>query len=93
MVICRAGALTLTELAIYNKACILVPFPFAAEDHQLKNAQYYKTMGAAEIIEQKFLNKGMLDADDVVGTVLFLISDYSRYMNGQSIVIDDGFSL
>lgn len=39
------------------------------------------------------LNKGMLDADDVVGTVLFLISDYSRYMNGQSIVIDDGFSL
>ena len=61
LVICRAGALTLTELSIYNKACILVPFPFAAEDHQLKNAQYYKTKGAAEIIEQKFLNKGMLE--------------------------------
>ena len=61
LVICRAGALTLTELSIYNKACILVPFPFAAQDHQLKNAEYYKSKGAAEIVEQKFLNKGILE--------------------------------
>ena len=39
------------------------------------------------------LNKGMLNADDIVGTVVFLLSDNSRYMNGQNIVIDDGFSL
>ena len=61
LVICRAGALTLTELSIYNKACILVPFPLAAENHQLKNAQYYKSMGAAEIVEQQFLDTGMLE--------------------------------
>jgi len=39
------------------------------------------------------LNKGMLDAEDIVGAVLFLLSDQSRYINGQNIVIDDGFSL
>lgn len=37
--------------------------------------------------------KGMLDADDVVGAVLFLMSSYSAYVTGQNIVIDDGWSL
>ena len=39
------------------------------------------------------LNKGMLDAKDVSGTVLFLLSDLSEYINGQNIVVDDGFTL
>jgi len=39
------------------------------------------------------LNKGMLDGADVVGTLLFLLSDHSTYVNGQNIVVDDGFSL
>lgn len=38
-------------------------------------------------------SKGMLDNDDVVGTLLFLLSDSSRYLTGQNIVVDDGFSL
>lgn len=38
-------------------------------------------------------SKGMLDAKDIVGTVLFLISDKSKYINGQNIVVDDGWSL
>ena len=38
-------------------------------------------------------SKGMLDPTDVAGTVLFLISDQSKYINGQNIVIDDGWSL
>jgi NAD(P)-dependent dehydrogenase (short-subunit alcohol dehydrogenase family) len=37
--------------------------------------------------------KGMLDADDIVGTLIFLLSDLSQYINGQNIVVDDGFSL
>jgi len=37
--------------------------------------------------------KGMLENDDVVGTLLFLLSDSSRYLTGQNIVVDDGFSL
>ena len=39
------------------------------------------------------LNKGMLDSEDLVGTIKFLISDESKYINGQNIIIDDGFTL
>jgi putative oxidoreductase-dehydrogenase len=39
------------------------------------------------------LNKGMLDTKDISGTVLFLLSDLSEYVNGQNIVVDDGFTL
>lgn len=39
------------------------------------------------------LNKGMLDAKDILGTVLYLLSDLSEFVNGQNIVVDDGFTL
>lgn len=38
-------------------------------------------------------SKGMLDADDLLGTLLFLLSDMSKFINGQNIVVDDGYSL
>ena len=37
--------------------------------------------------------KGMLDVQDIVGAVLFLLSDQSKYMVGQNLIVDDGFSL
>lgn len=46
-----------------------------------------------ERYNQHCLNKGMLAGEDVAGTVLFLLSDHSMYVNGQNIVVDDGFSL
>lgn len=39
------------------------------------------------------LNKGMLDGTDLKGTLLYLLSDMSTYVNGQNVVVDDGFSL
>ncbi len=39
------------------------------------------------------LSKGLLSSDDINGTLLFLLSDHSKYVNGQNIVVDDGFSL
>ena len=39
------------------------------------------------------LNKGMLDAKDIADTVLYLLSDLSEFVNGQNIVVDDGFTL
>lgn len=39
------------------------------------------------------LGKGMLDIDDVTGSIVFLLSDTSKYLNGQNLVVDDGFSL
>lgn len=39
------------------------------------------------------LNKGMLDKSDLKGTLIYLLSDLSQYVNGQNIIVDDGFSL
>ncbi|GAB5380732.1 MAG: oxidoreductase [Aliiglaciecola sp.] len=46
-----------------------------------------------EAYKKQAASKGMLDREDVVGSVLFLLSDHSRYVRGQNIVVDDGFSL
>ena len=46
-----------------------------------------------EKYKEKCLNKGMLDNSDLKGTLVYLLSDMSRYVNGQNIVVDDGFSL
>ena len=43
--------------------------------------------------KEQCLNKGMLDKSDLKGTLVYLLSDMSKYVNGQNIVIDDGFSL
>lgn len=43
--------------------------------------------------KQQCLNKGMLDKSDLKGTLAYLLSDLSNYVNGQNIVVDDGFSL
>ncbi len=54
-VIARAGASTLTELSYIGKACLLVPFPFAADDHQTHNAKVFTEQGAAVMCRQSEL--------------------------------------
>jgi UDP-N-acetylglucosamine--N-acetylmuramyl-(pentapeptide) pyrophosphoryl-undecaprenol N-acetylglucosamine transferase len=56
VVISRAGGNAVAELAAAGKACILVPFPAAADQHQLANAQALERAGAAIVIEQKDLS-------------------------------------
>lgn len=46
-----------------------------------------------ESYNQHGLNKGMLDVDDLLGCLIFLLSDSSKYMNGQNLIVDDGWSL
>ncbi len=46
-----------------------------------------------EAYNKKCGTKGMLDAKDLVGTLIFLLADESRYMTGQNLIVDDGFSL
>ena len=43
--------------------------------------------------ERVCLNKGMLDQRDLKGSLVYLLSDMSKYVNGQNIIVDDGFSL
>lgn len=51
LVICRAGAMTLAELQLMGKPAILVPFPHATDNHQLRNAEDCARAGAAVVIE------------------------------------------
>ncbi|MBY0545462.1 MAG: flagellin modification protein A [Gammaproteobacteria bacterium] len=46
-----------------------------------------------EAYRKQCLNKGMLDKSDMRGTLVYLLSDLSEYVNGQNIVVDDGFSV
>lgn len=65
IVISRAGAMAVTELCVLGKAAVLVPFPFAAEDHQTANAMQLVNHSAAKIIKdadaQSLLVKTILD--------------------------------
>ncbi len=55
LVVCRAGALTIAELAAAGLGAILVPYPHAADDHQRANALFLSAAGAAELIIQSEL--------------------------------------
>lgn len=50
LVVCRAGASTLAELTALGKPAVLIPYPFAADDHQRRNAEILRDRGAAEMI-------------------------------------------
>jgi len=60
LVLCRSGASTVAELAACGKASILVPYPFAANQHQLINAQRLVESGAAVMIRDESLNGPVL---------------------------------
>jgi UDP-N-acetylglucosamine--N-acetylmuramyl-(pentapeptide) pyrophosphoryl-undecaprenol N-acetylglucosamine transferase len=63
LVLCRAGATTTAELIAAGKASIMVPFPFAADDHQRKNAEALEAAGAARMILQQELSGDRLAAE------------------------------
>ncbi len=55
LVICRAGALTIAELAAAGVASILIPYPYAVDDHQTANAKFLSEAGAAVLLPQEAL--------------------------------------
>lgn len=73
LVICRAGAITLSELCVCGKAAILIPSPYVAENHQFHNAMALKNKGAALVIEEKDLTEQML-----ITTVNNLLGDFGN---------------
>nr|WP_299240283.1 undecaprenyldiphospho-muramoylpentapeptide beta-N-acetylglucosaminyltransferase [uncultured Halomonas sp.] len=68
LVICRAGALTIAELAAAAKPSLLVPYPHAVDDHQTQNARHLVTADAALLIPQNTLDAASLA--DTLATVL-----------------------
>lgn len=55
LVVTRSGASTLTEISLAGLPSILVPYPYAADDHQTANAKVFADAGAAKLIQQKEL--------------------------------------
>lgn len=60
LVVCRAGATTVSELAAAGMPSILIPFPHAVDDHQTRNAHWLSQAGAAILIQQRDLRAGDL---------------------------------
>ncbi len=60
LVICRAGAMTISELALLGKAAVFVPSPYVAENHQYKNAKAIYDKDACELVEERELSLGTL---------------------------------
>ena len=73
LVICRAGALTVAEIAMAGAAAIFVPYPHAVDDHQKHNARYLANQGGAIIIQQHDL-----DVEKLAELITALANDKSR---------------
>lgn len=72
VIVCRAGALTISELSLVKKSAILIPSPNVAEDHQTKNAMALVNKGAAVLVRDA-------EAREVLGReVLALLNDDAR---------------
>lgn len=73
LVICRSGAITISELAVQGKPSVLIPSPNVAENHQYHNAMTLVSRGAAAIVEEKDLT-----GEKLTQTVSELITDKAR---------------
>lgn len=73
VVICRAGALTVSELAASGIASVLVPFPYAVDDHQTRNAEFLAEAGAAVVMQES-----STDARLLAGVLGELMSDRQK---------------
>lgn len=73
LVVCRAGATTLAELAASGKASILIPLPTATDDHQRRNAAALVAQGAAVMVEERALT-----GDRLASEILGLAGDSER---------------
>ncbi len=73
IVICRGGAMTISEISACGKAAIIIPSPNVTNNHQYKNAEVLQKAGAAVLIEEK-----NLDAQVIVNTISDLINNKEK---------------
>jgi UDP-N-acetylglucosamine--N-acetylmuramyl-(pentapeptide) pyrophosphoryl-undecaprenol N-acetylglucosamine transferase len=63
LVVSRAGATTLAELAVLGKPALLIPYPYAADDHQYRNGRYYVDSGGAVLlVEHELTGRKLADS-------------------------------
>ncbi len=76
LAVCRAGALTITELQAAGLAAVLIPFPAAVDDHQTKNAEVMVRIGAARLVQERDLT-----ADRLAPLLAGLMSDRAKLLS------------
>src|SRR5262249_27734571 len=84
LVVCRSGAGTVSELAAAGRPSILVPFPFAADDHQTRNAEAMQHAGAARLVRDADITGERLAsmvADLAVSNALERMSESARRLS------------
>lgn len=69
LTICRAGAGTLTELLAFEVPAILIPWPGASEDHQLKNARSFAKWGGAHLLQEGDIGNLKREIEDLLGNL------------------------
>ena len=74
LVIARSGASSLTEIAIAGHPSILVPYPFAADDHQTRNAEVFANAGASKLVQECDL-----DAEKLAALATSILQDLPTY--------------
>jgi len=88
VVICRSGALTVSELAAAGVAAVLVPFPHAVDDHQTRNAQFLVEAGAAVLMPE-----AGIDAQSLAAVLDSLMADRGKLLsmaeNARGVSISD----
>ncbi|HIG92125.1 MAG TPA: undecaprenyldiphospho-muramoylpentapeptide beta-N-acetylglucosaminyltransferase [Methylococcaceae bacterium] len=72
LIICRSGAMTVSEVAAVGLPSIMIPFPFAIDDHQTANAQYLADVNASILIAESELN-----AERLAKEIMYLIDEPS----------------
>jgi len=100
LVICRAGATTVAEIKAVGKGAIFIPFPFAADNHQVLNARSLENAGAAEMILEKDLNGNDLaerinfyaSSPDMLRRMASRTKDLSR-PDAAKAIVDDCYKL
>lgn len=100
LIICRAGATTVAEIKAVGKGTIFIPFPFAADNHQVLNAQSLVDAGAAEMILEKNLSGKVLaerinayaSRPEVLDRMASRAGDLGG-LNAAAVIVDDCYEL
>lgn len=74
LIIARSGASSMTEIAIAGIPAILVPYPYAADDHQTRNAEVFDSAGAAKLVQERDL-----DAQKLASLATSILQDLPTY--------------
>lgn len=86
LVISRAGAITCSEIALLGKASVMIPYPYAAGDHQTLNAKMFYEIGASLIIKDSDLNEDLM-----FETIDELINDKERIEKMEKLALSLGY--